>query len=278
MLDGCRPGLAAVGARPPRARSDQADAGARRVEVHLPGRGEQGGEPVGREELGRVVRPDEHPERPVRDEGGRETRRQRTRLPVDVVAEGRARRRRRSGRPSNPPNRPSVNVERLPEEARARRCHRDTASVARKPGPSTAPIETVEPARICDGGGPATPPTVDADRHGRADERRRSRRRRRRSVQPAAGELQRRGPRLVAHHPVREPVAEVVHRAVRGDADVPVPDSAGDVLDRGHRTRPTTTSSRGHLEAVGPVLDGRRVAAPRSRPGSASGRSRCTGC
>ena len=65
-----QPGLAAVLARPVRLRAEQADAGARRVEVHLPVGGVEDGHVVLGEELRSGVRALERGERPgVRERG-----------------------------------------------------------------------------------------------------------------------------------------------------------------------------------------------------------------
>jgi hypothetical protein len=68
-----QPRLAAVGARPARLGTDQADAGAGAVEVHLVAGGQQGRDVVLGEEVGRAVRAGEHAERPLARERGQNT-------------------------------------------------------------------------------------------------------------------------------------------------------------------------------------------------------------
>ena len=62
---GVQPGLAPVLASPPRSRSDEPDPRPCGIEVHLPRRSKEVGEPLGGEELGCGVRPDQHAEAPV---------------------------------------------------------------------------------------------------------------------------------------------------------------------------------------------------------------------
>ena len=226
-----QPRFAAVLARPRGLRPDQAHAGAVGIVMHLPRRREEHLDVFGREEIGRAVRPVEHPDLPlVRVFGGTGLQALSVRAklgPSPRCSTSPA----RSTRPACPPKPPRMKVLRLPRYS-GTSMPPAIARYARLPAPC-ARAEFQQRARRHRHRLPA--------RHRRAIQTRAEIRagERDRGVAgeaqrgPHDGDLQARRALGIPHQPIGGAERQVVHRTGRRHADMPVAEPSRIVLHRG---------------------------------------------